>query len=67
LKARITEILKTRGKSKGWLSQVTGINRQHIARLCNDRTRDPRLSTAYLISKALGWPVEEIWPKSEGK
>ena len=64
MKNRITELLAKKGKSKGWLSRVTGIPRPYVTRIEKGKV-SPTLYTAFKIRHALGCSVKEIWPDEE--
>jgi predicted transcriptional regulator len=64
MKNRIEEALVKRGRSKAWLSRISGIQRPYITKLCSGKI-DPRISTGRLIAKALGCTIDELWPAEE--
>ena len=65
MKNRIEEVLVKQGRSKAWLSRISGIQRPYITKLCSGKIADPRISTGRLIAKALGCTIDELWPMDE--
>jgi DNA-binding Xre family transcriptional regulator len=65
MKVRINEILMSKGKSKTWLCRITGIRQGYMSRLASGKVESPTVYTAYLISKALEVPIEQIWTLDE--
>ena len=57
----ITKILRKRKKSQGWLAQRTGLAHEYVNRLAKDKIKDPKVSTAKKIAKALGCFIEDLW------
>lgn len=57
----ILSVLKKRGKSQGWLSKQTRIDRMQLNKIVRGITRHPQVHTAIKIAKALGVSVEDIW------
>lgn len=57
----IQERLKAMNKDLGWLSQKTGLTRDHLRKLVRDQVKDPRGTTAWAISQALRCEVDDIW------
>jgi predicted transcriptional regulator len=64
MKNRIEEVLVKQGRSKAWLSKVSGIQRPYITKLCSGKI-DPRLSTLRLIARALDCKIDDLWPMEE--
>jgi len=65
MKNRIEEVLVKQGRSKAWLSRISGIQRPYITKLCSGKIADPRISTGRLIATAMGCTIDELWPAEE--
>ncbi|KPV42036.1 helix-turn-helix transcriptional regulator [Alicyclobacillus ferrooxydans] len=66
MESKLKDILKSRGIKQKWLEEQTGISHAAMSSLCNHKS-EPTLKSARAISKALGVPIEEIWPDDEEK
>jgi transcriptional regulator with XRE-family HTH domain len=60
-KTTLKEVLKQQGRKQSWLCEQTGIHPTWMTKLVNG-TSLPRVDHAILISRALGVPIEELWP-----
>ncbi len=60
LKNKIKKRLEKLERSQGWLSRTTGLSRQHVNKIANNRIT-PNLETAFKISKALRCRVDDLW------
>ena len=58
---RMREIVLIKRITQEELSKMTGIKQSEISLIINDR-KDIYLKTAKKIAKALGKPIEYIWP-----
>ena len=58
---RIREIMKKRGITQKELSRMTGIAQSTLSRIINEE-KEINLVTAKIISKALVYPIEYLWP-----
>lgn len=59
-------ILKERNISKSELSELTGVNRTTISKLCSDKgkyKKGMRIDTAYHIAKVLNIPLDDFIEK----
>ena len=56
----LAEILKDHGLSQMDLARMTGMTQAAVCHLCLNK-KLPCLHTAYVISDALGVPVQAIW------
>ena len=60
---RVREVMKEKGLTQKDLQAVTGIDQAALSRIINERNRRSiTLDTCKRISKALGYPIEYIWP-----
>lgn len=57
---RVKERRKELGKTQDWLADMTGVSRQTIYDIENEKTK-PRAEVALKISKALGRLCEELF------
>lgn len=58
---KIRKRLEYLGKNQTWLAKKTGLKLEYINRLVLNKISDPRISTAYKISRILGCRVEDLW------
>ena len=58
---RIREIMQRRGITQRELSEMTGIAQSTLSRIINEQ-KEVNLKTAKIISRALVYPIEYIWP-----
>lgn len=61
-KNRLKEILNKNGSKQTWLAEKSGVSVSAINDIVNQR-KAPTLDTARKIARALGMPMEEIWPE----
>jgi len=57
---KITEKLSEIKKSQGWLARQSGLADSYVNRICRGFI-DPRISTAFKITKALKCQIEDLW------
>jgi DNA-binding XRE family transcriptional regulator len=43
------------------LAKLSGLSRETINRLANNKVQSPSLETAFILSSALKVPIERIW------
>jgi putative transcriptional regulator len=60
MKNRIHDVRRERALSQAALATLTGVSRQAINAIENDR-HDPSVSLAFAIAAALGVPVTELF------
>jgi putative transcriptional regulator len=60
MKNRIHDMRRARGLSQAALATMTGVSRQAINAIENDR-HDPSVSLAFAIAAALGVPIAELF------
>lgn len=57
---RLLEILKEKHITRYRLAKLSGISESAIARLINEKNKDPKISTVQAIAKALQVDINEI-------
>ena len=57
---RLLEILKEKHITRYGLAKLAGISESAIARLINEKNKDPKISTVKAIAKALQVDINEI-------
>lgn len=58
---RLREIMLLKRITQERLSEMTGVSRSDISKIINDK-KDITLTTAKKIAKAVGKPIDYIWP-----
>ena len=64
MKSNLKSLMESAGMTEVRLSNLTGMTQENINRLKNT-PRDPKLSSALRIARALRVPVEKIWTLPE--
>jgi DNA-binding Xre family transcriptional regulator len=59
---RIQEILDQKGWTQQKLAEETSINQGELSRIINNKRPGLQLRTSKTIARALGFPVDYIWP-----
>lgn len=57
---RVNRIMLERGMSQADLARKTGLTTSNIAYIVNGKTKDPRISSAIAIAKALNVPLSYL-------
>jgi transcriptional regulator with XRE-family HTH domain len=63
---RIREVLDSKQLTQEWLSTEAKVDGGDLSRLTRG-SRNPRVTTARRIARALGVPIEKLWPESVPK
>lgn len=65
MKVKLNEILKSKNKTKYWLSKQTGITAQNIGKLANGQTTSIKFENIDAICNALDCEIEDIFEISK--
>jgi len=67
LKVKLDEVLKSKGRTKYWLSKQTGITQQNIGKLCKNKTTSVKFENIDAICTALECEIGDIFESEEYK
>ena len=67
MKVKLDEVLKSKGRTKYWLSKQTGITQQNIGKLCNNKTTSVKFENIDAICTALECEIGDIFESEEYK
>lgn len=61
LKVKLDEVLKSKRRTKYWLSKQTGITQQNIGKLANGKTKSIKFENIDAICTALECSISDIF------
>ena len=67
MKVKLDEVLKSKGRTKYWLSKQTGITQQNIGKLVNGKTTSVKFENIDAICTALECEIGDIFESEEYK
>lgn len=67
MKVKLNEVLKSRGRTKYWLSKQTGMTQQNVGKLVNGQTRSIKFENIDAICTALECSIGDIFESEQNK
>lgn len=67
MKVKLDEVLKSKNKTKYWLSKQTGMTQQNVGKLVNGQTKSIKFENIDTICTALECNVGDIFEAEENK
>lgn len=61
MKVKLNEVLKSKGRTKYWLSKQTGMTAQNVGKLVNGQTRSIKFENIDAICTALECNIDDIF------